>query len=197
MGSNVYLTHPASYGYQAGTTATRITQFIGARPGERIAIRAFGFYNDSAVSSVYFMQEQGHGTLLKAVVSGATTRLELDAAISASNPVATGDYVAIELENNTFQVAYLTSGTYSGFDIDTALTDDTLTGAVIYHFGVYGDAGQIAFSLAATIQTTKELDGGIFYSDGIGKAMLVYFPNATVGVDPGSIDYITVDYLNV
>ena len=197
MGSNVYLKHPASYGYQAGTTAVRITQFIGARAGERIAIRAFGFFNGSAVSSIYFMQEQGNSTLTAAVASNATTGFVLDAAIATGNLLGTGDYIAIELENNTYQVTTILTGASSNFSIGDNLTDDVLSGALVYLFGVFGDAGQIAFSLPAAVQTTKELDGGIFYSDGVGKAMLVYYPNATVDLVSGSIDYITVDYLNV
>ena len=197
MGSNVYLKHPASYGYQAGTTAVRITQFIGARAGERIAIRAFGFFNGSTVSSIYFMQEQGNSTMVAAVASNATTGFVLNSAIAPGNLLGTGDYVAIELENNTYQVTTILTGASSNFSIGDNLTDDVLSGALVYLFGVFGDAGQIAFSLASAVQTTKELDGGIFYSDGVGKAMLVYYPNATVDLVSGSIDYITVDYLNV
>ena len=104
MGSNTYLAHATVKGHTTGATATAITQYIEARAGERIAIRAFGFSAGTAVSSVYFMQELGRSALTTTVASGATTGFALDDKLIAGNALGTGDYVALTLDNGTEQL---------------------------------------------------------------------------------------------
>ena len=201
MGSNTYLATPSSKGHTTGSTATAITQMMEPRAGERIAIRAFGFTAGTAVSSVYFMQELGASDLTNTVASGATTGFVLDNTLVAGNLLGTADYVALELDDGTYQVVTIATGASSNFSISAALTDDMAAGKSVRYFGVFGDTPHIKFNLDAAVgtvkaQTAKELDGGIFYSNGVGKAMLVYHANDTAA-SPGDIDYLTIDYINV
>ena len=201
MGSNTYLATPSSKGHTTGSTATAITQIIEPRAGERIAIRAFGFTAGTSISSVYFMQELGQSTITTAVASNATTGFVLNDTLVTGNLLGTSDYVALELDDGTYQVVTIATGASSNFSVGTALTDDMAAGKSVRYFGVFGDTPHIKFNLDAAVgtvkaQTAKELDGGIFYSNGVGKAMLVYHANDTAA-SPGDIDYLTIDYINV
>ena len=201
MGSNTYLVTPSSKGHTTGSTATAITQIIEPRAGERIAIRAFGFTAGTAISSVYFMQELGASTLTTLVASGATTGFVLNDTLVTGNLMGTSDYVALELDNGVYQVTTLATGASSNFSINTALTDDMAAGKSVRYFGIFSDTPHIKFSLDAAVgtvkaQTTKELDGGIFFSNSVGRAMLIYHANDTAA-SPGDIDYVTIDYINV
>ena len=203
MGANTYLAHAASKGYKAGSTALPITQFIDARPNERIAIRAFGFRTGTAITSVYFMQELGVSTLTTLVASGAQTGLVLDDTLITGNLLGTSDYIALQLDNGIYQVVAVATGASSNFSVADALEDDMAAGNKVHYYGVYGDtdSGHIRFQLALStadgdVETTKELEGGIMYGNGMGKSMLVYDLNDTVG-SPGSMSYLTIDYINV
>jgi len=198
MGANVYLAHPAAYGYKANSaTDTIISQFIPRRGGERIAIRAFGFTAGSGTTSVYFATELGKGTTSLAIASNATTALALDAEILATNPLASNDYIAIELDDASYQGVMVASGGWSDFSIAEALQDTVSTGNDVYHFGSVTDDNALKFNLTASTQTTGAEDGGIFYANAMGKAMLVHHTNDASANGFGSIDYICVDYLNV
>lgn len=198
MGANTYLAHPTAFGYQAnGTTGDIITQFIPPRPGERIAIRAFGFTAGSGVTSVYFMTETGNSTMSKACASNATTTMALVAEPTSGNALATSDFVAIELDNGTYQGVAIATGGWSDFSIAEVLADTVSTGNNVYNFSAVTNLNSQKFNCTASTQTTKELDGGLFYADGKNKAMLVYHTNDTSANAFGSIDYLTVDYINV
>ena len=198
MGANVYLVTPASYGYkQTHTSDAIIAQFIPRRAGERISIRGFGLSAGSGATSVYFATEIGKGTTSKAILSNATTTFALDAAISTTNPLASNDYIAIELDDASYQGVMVASGSWSDFAIAEALQDTVSTGNNVYHFGSTTDDNVIRFVCAVSVQTTDELDGGIFYANAMGKAMLVHHENDSSPNGWGSIDYLTVDYLNV
>ena len=198
MGANVYLAHPASYGYKAnGTTGDLIAHFVPRRAGERIAVRAFGFTAGSGATSVYFMTETGKTTMSLALASAATTGMALTAEPNSSNALAAADYVAIELADGTYQVVDVATGGWSDFSIAEALADTVATGAAVYDFGAVGDSNVQAFKLTVSTQTTKELDGGILYADGKNEAMIVLHLNDTSANGWGSIDYVTIDYLNV
>ena len=64
----------------------------------------------------------------------------------------------------------------------------------VWVFLAYSDTGHIKYKLGTSAQTTKELDGGIFYADSKYDPMIVYHANDAAAA--GSIDYITVDYIN-
>ena len=198
MGANVYLAHPAAYGYKAnGTTGDIIAHFVSRRAGERAAVRAFGFSAGSGATSVYFMTETGKTTMSKAIASAQTTAMALTAEPNSSNALAASDYVAIELDNGTFQVVDVATGGWSDFSIAEATDRAILTGADVYDFGAVADSNVQAFKLAVSTQTTKEQDGGLMYASGKNKAMLILHLNDTSANGWGSIDYVTIDYLNV
>jgi hypothetical protein len=137
------------------------------------------------------MQSLAESTITTAVASGATTGLILAADI---NSLASNDWVAIELDNGGTQFTTVATGTYSGFSISDALTDTVAVGNKVWTFGISTDNGHIKFQLTASVQTEQSLDGGVFYATSKGDPMLVYHANNAAAA--GSIDYLTIDYIN-
>ena len=195
MGANTYLKSVTSFGYKTEATATAIQQNIDPKPGQRITIRAFGFSCGATITSVYFMQSLGDSTIASAVASNATSGFICTAEPTSDEVMASKDIVCIELDNGKFQYDVVASGTWSCFDITSALEDTVAAGNRIFQFGVATDEGHVRFKLTASVQTTGELDGGIFRASAMNKPMIIYHPNdASNG---GSNDYVSVDYINV
>jgi hypothetical protein len=194
MGANVYLAAAKSYGYKTETAATVIQQGIPPRDGERVAIRAIGLTSGATATLAYVMQAFGQSTITTAVASGATTGLIATADFQKTgNLVASGDNVAIELDDGTVQFTTVATGTFSNFSIAAALLDTVAIKNRVWGFGLAADAGHIALLLTASVQTKWEIDGGVFYADGLGKPVLIHHVNNATAA--GSIDYVTVDYI--
>ena len=195
MGANTYLTAAASFGYNTESAATAITQGIQPRSGERIAIRAFGLTAGTSATDVYFMQVLGTSKLSSAVASGATTGFVLTSQPVSGNTLASNDYVGIMVDDGTCHFSMVATGTYTDFSLSTALDDSAAAGNAVYFFGVYGDEGHLRWNVAASTQDTANIDGGIFYANAKGYPMFVFHRNSVAG-SAGSIDYLTVDYIN-
>jgi len=195
MGANVYLDSVASYGYNTESAATAIVQGIQPQSGKRIAIRAFGLTAGTTATDVYFMQSLGQSTLSSAVASGATTGFALAAEPVASNTLASSDYVGIMVDDGTCHFSKVATGTVSAFSLSTALDDSAAAGNVVYFFGKYSDEGHLRWNVAASTQDTADVDGGLFYANAKGKPMFVFHRNNVAG-SAGSIDFITVNYIN-
>lgn len=196
MGANTYLKSVTSFGYKTAATGTAIQQNIDPKAGQRITIRAFGFSCGATITSVYFMQSLGDSTIANAVASNATSGFVCTAEPTSDEVMASKDIVCIELDNGKFQYDVVASGTWSCFDITSALEDTVAAGNRIFQFGVHTDDGHLRFKLTVSVQTTKELDGGIFRANAMNKPMIAYHVNDTTTVS-GSQDYISVDYINV
>lgn len=195
MGANVYLEAVAGFGYKAGTSGVAIQHNIDGVGGGRAAILAFGA-TCGVAESLYFMTVLGTSTLAAAVASGATTCVFLANPAPAANLLASGDYVALVLDNGDFHFAAISNWWVSNLTavLDTALTDDAALGNGVYNFGIYSDTGHFAYLLTANSQTTKSQDPGVFFGGAKGYPMKVWHPNT--GSQPKSIDYVTVQYLN-
>ena len=196
MGANTYLESVTSKGYKTESPATPIQQNIDPRSGNRIAIRAFGFTCGATVTSVYFMQAFGQSTMASAVASGLLVGdFALAAEPDATITLGMDDLICIELDNGKFQYTTAASGTWSAFSIGDALEDDVAAGNRVWQFGVHSDVGHLRLVLTASVQTAKEIDGGIFYADNKNAPMIVYHANDAAA--SGSNDYVTIDYINV
>jgi len=195
MGANVYLKAVGSKGYSAGTSQVAIQHNIDGVAGGRVAILAFGA-TCGVAESLYFMTVLGTTTLSAAVASGATTCVFVGQPGPTANLLASGDYVALVLDDGTFHYASISNWWVSNFTavLDTALTNDALAGAAVYNFGIYSDTGHFAYLLTANSQSTKEQDPGIFFGAAKGYPMKVWHPNT--GTQPKSIDYVTIQYVN-
>jgi hypothetical protein len=195
MGANVYLKAVGSLGYKTEAAATAIVQNIQPRSGERIAVRAFAFTCGATATSAYFMSAIGVSSLSNAVASNATTGLVAAAEIqSAGNPLASSDYVAIELDDGTYQFTTVATGTYAAFSIAANLTDTVAAGNKVYGFGVAADTGHYRVVLTINVQTARNLDGGLVYASSKGSPMIVYHANNAAAA--GAIDYVAIDYIN-
>jgi hypothetical protein len=197
MGANVYLENVKSFGYNTAASATAITQDIDGISGKRIAIRAFGATASESADSVYFMRVGSRTTASAAVASGLTT-VVCSAALTdpAGNAIAASDVIALKMDDGTLHWTTVASwaATTLTVVVNDAIDDTMAAGNEIYCLGVYSDSGHMRFKLTASTQSVKEIDGGIFYADAKGDPMRVHHANA--GSVPGSIDYLTVDYIN-
>jgi len=196
MGANVYLEAVASYGYNTETAATAIVQGIQPREGERIAIRSYGLTAGTSATLVYFMQCLGTSTIDGAVTSGSTTGLALASEPGpAGNTLISNDYIAIQVDDGTVHFSMIATGTYGNFSLSTALDDSVADGNRAWWFGAYGDEGHLQVNVAASTQEQETIDGGIFYANAKGYPMICYHANDVAG-SAGSIDWLTIDYLN-
>ena len=194
MGANVFLEGVASYGYDTESAATVIGRNIPGRSGKRIAIRAFGFSCGGTATRVYFMKTLGSTTLLSAAASGAS-ELVLTAQPVTGNNLAANDWICVVQDAGAYHFSKVFSVVgFTVVSLCTVLTGAAAAGQTMYDLGAYGDDGHIPFLLTVSTQTTKELDGGIFYGDGKGEPMRVQHANDAAAA--GSIDYLTVDYIN-
>ena len=196
MGSNVYLEAVTSYGYNTETAATVIVTGIQPVSGKRVAIRAFGATAGTSATLVYFMQVLGTSTIATTLTSGVTVGYVLAGEPGpTTNTLISNDYIAIQVDDGTTHFSKIATGTYANFSLSTA-SDDTITaGNTAWWFGAFGDEGHIQVNVAASTQVTEQVDGGIFYGNAKGYPMHVYHANGVAG-SAGSIDYITVDYIN-
>ena len=194
MGANVYLEDVASYGFASKAASTAIKHYIPGIKGKRIAIRAFGATCGTTATYLYFMQVLGRTTLNGAHASHISSGIILSAGTFAGQTLASNDWLAFEMDDGSIHFTYVTNGTYRSLSVANAFDDTAASGNRVWVFLAYSDTGHLKFKLAASTQTTKELDGGIFYADAAYDPMLVYHANdhATAG----SIDYISVDYIN-
>ncbi len=190
MGANVYLTHVKSFGYQTQTTGTDIIQDIPGRPGERIAIRAFGFTCAGTVTEVVFMQALTKTTTTAVAASGAS-QIAVTAAVGS---MSAGDVLVVVEDTGNYLFSICRSVATLTIDLCTNLSGAAASGATVYNMGIYSDDGQINYLLTASTQTEKALDGGIFYANAKGYPMRVHHTNDALG--DGNIDYLTVDYIN-
>jgi hypothetical protein len=67
-------------------------------------------------------------------------------------------------------------------------------GNVGYFFGAAADTGHFRVLLGASVQTARAEDGGVMYAGGKSEPLIAYHANSAAAA--GSIDYITVDYIN-
>lgn len=202
MSGNIYIDSVWSAGYKAqSATATLLTQTIPGKSGKRIAIRAFGYTAANVSTVLYFMQTLGQTTLASAAASGGTTIVLTAKTIGGSatasiGDIATGDYVAVVLDDGTYQFTTVASmQTSLTVTLAAALTDTVAAGQAVYGLGVAGDQGHLTYKLTVSTQNTKELDGGIFYGAAKSYPMMIYFLSASATALT-SLDYLTVDYLN-
>ena len=194
MGSNVYLAAAKSFGYKTETASTAIVHNVDPRDGERIAIRALGLTAGASATTAHIMQALGESTIGTAVVSGATTAFAAAAEFqTSSNAVVSSDFIALELDDGSYQYTTIATGTWSDFSIADALLDTVAAGNKVFGFGVHGDSGHIKLTCTASVQTKWELDGGIFYADAKGRPVKIYHDNDAAAA--GSIDYATIDYI--
>ncbi len=202
MGANTYLKDVDSYGYKAAAaTGTALVQNITGKSGKRIAIRAFGFTDSDVATSLYFMQVMGTTTIKAAVASGQGSVTLTSTAIGGSvtgtvGTLAADDYCVYLLDNGDYFFDLVASVAGSLVTLTNVLTDTIAAGQTVWGFGAAGDAGQVEYALTASSQNTEALDGGIFYAGAKAYPMMVYYLNAAA-TGLGSIDYITVDYINV
>jgi len=199
MGSNVYLENIKTYGYQTESASTQIDVDIDPIDGKRVAIRSFGMTCGATATTVTFMQALGETTTTAAVASNATTGFIGTAEFQTSdNAIATGDYIAIELDDGTYQYTTVATGSYDDFSISAALTDTVAAGNKVWGFGLYSDSqatgGHIRYYLTASTSHTEDLDGGIFYGAAKGYPMKAWHANDAAAA--GSVDWITVEYIN-
>ena len=194
MGANVYLDSVDAKGYDTQTAATVIAHNIAGKSGKKIAIRAFGCTAGATATKVYFMTSLGSTTVATAAASGAS-ELTLTAQPVSGNNLAANDWICVVQDNG----AYHFSKVFSVVGYDPISLCTVLTGAVaalntIYDLGIFSDDGHFPFLLTASVQSTKEIDGGVFYS-GRGEPMRVEHANDAAAA--GSIDYVTIDYLDI
>ena len=193
MGANVYLEDVQSYGYKTETTGTGIVQGIVEKSGKRTAIRAYGISPGTLTANAFFMQVLTATTTAAAIASGGSLALSLSA--TTSPVLASNDYIALKQDNGTTHFSKIATGTYQNFSLSTATTDTVAAGNTAWFFGASSDTGHFKIVLTASTQKTGALDGGIFYAPAKGYPMIAYHNNDAAGTD-GSIDYVTVDYIN-
>jgi hypothetical protein len=195
MGANVYLKAVTSKGYLTAASAVAIVHNIAGVGGGRVAILAYGA-SCGVAENLIFMQVLGTTTLSAAATSGTTTCVFVGDPGPVGNLQASGDMVAIVLADGTYHFATLTNWWVSNYTaVLTALTGSALAGAAVYNFGIQTDTGHIPHLLTANTQTTKSQDPGVIFGNGKGYPMKVYHPNT--GSQPKSIDYVTVQFINV
>ena len=194
MGANVYLDSVTSVGYDSESAATIITADIQGKQGKRIAIRAAAFSCGGTATTVYFMQALGSGTTSADAASGAS-QIVLTAEIGNSgNSVAANDILVVVQDNGTYLFSKCRSVATLTMDLCTVLTGAAAAGATVYDLGIQSDEGHLQYRLATSSQTARALDGGFLYADAKGYPMRVHHANDAAAA--GSIDYVTVDYIN-
>lgn len=201
MGANTYLKDVASFGHKTQTaTTTALTVDIDGKSGKRIAIRAFGFTNKDIATSLYFMQVMATTTIKAAVASGqgsvTLTSTTIGGSTTGVAALAANDYCVYLLDNGDMHFDMVASIQGSLVTLTAVLTDTIAAGQTVWGLGAAGDQDQVEYVVAASAQTTKELDGGLFYAGAKGYPMIVFF-ESDGQTQVSSIDYLTVDYINV
>ena len=197
MGMNVYLENVASYGYKPCATAkATMVQTVDGMNGSRVAIRAFGFTCGSVATSLYFMKVAGKTTSDGATASGNTTvKLTANTITAAAAALAALDHLCFQMDNGVYHFSNVVSMGVATVEIVDALVDTMADGNTVWGFGVESDNGHIAYAMAANAQSTKDLEGGIFYGSGKGEPMIIKQLSDTSST-VGSFDYGTVGYIN-
>jgi len=200
--ANTWLKDAFSAGYKVqSATATALTQEIDRVAGARIAIRAFGFSCGNVATSLYFMQTLNTTTVNGAVASGLVTINVTSGDVSGSVTGTSGpltsdiDYVAITLDNGDLQFELLESVASTLIYTTNALEDTVADGNVVYALGFPGDQGHQEYLLTVSTQNTAEVAGGLVYGRAKGYPMMIYHLSAGATA-LGSLDYLTVDYIN-
>ena len=193
MGANVYLEDVASYGFKSAAPATAIRHEIPGKAGKRIAIRAWGAQCGATATFLYFMRVLGRTTTSAATASGVKSA-SLTAATYGGATLATNDWLAFEMDDGSTHFSYVTGGTYRLIVINDAFDDSIASGKNVYALMAFGDAGHIKYKLATSAQSTVEIDGGVYYADAKQDPMIVYHANDAAAA--GSIDWVTIDYIN-
>ena len=196
MGANVYLKGVSGLGYKTATAATAIIQYVQPKAGARLAVRAFGMTCGGTATTVYFMTPLGGSQALSAAVaSGATTGFATAAEVQTSgNPLSSADYVAVQLDNGQYQFTTVATGTYDDFSISAALTDSVAAGNLVWGFGIATDTGHYRVLLTVSVQTARQIDGGLVYGSAKGAPMIVYHANNAAAA--GSHDYVAFDFID-
>jgi hypothetical protein len=200
MGANTFLKRAGSKGYKTTTTtATVLVHNIDPYSGGRIAVFAFSATCGSTVGNLVFMKVLGRTTVTTAVATGLTTVVFAAQPGPTGNLFASGDYVAIELNDGTTQYSYADNWDLSSLAcvITTAFTSGVDAGAKVWNFGIYSDADHDAFVLTInnTTSNTKEVSGpGMFFAAAKGDPMRVHHLNASS--QTGSINYISYGYID-
>jgi len=194
MAANVYLDSVDAKGYDTQTAATVIAHNIAGKPGKRVAIRAFGCTSGATATKVYFMTSLGTTTLVSAAASGAS-ELALTAQPVSGNNLAASDWVCVVQDAGAYHFSLVFSVVgFTVISLCTVLTGAAAAGQTVYDLGAFGDDGHFPFNLTASAQTTKEIDGGIFYGKSSAPMRVQHANDAAAA---GSIDYVTIDYLDI
>lgn len=200
MGANVYLADVKSFGYSGPAAGSTVTAYIPGKSSKRIAVKAFGFTCGSVATTLFFMQTLATTTIKGAVASNLTTVVLAAVAIGgtitgAVGNIAAGDFLVIELDDETQQFQQVVSVAGSIVEVTAALTDTVKSGNTAYGLGIRSDNGHLGYKLTANTQSVKEIDGGVFYANAKEYPMIL-FELAASSSTINSLDYLTIDYIN-
>ncbi len=197
MGMNVFLEDVASYGYKpCASAAATMVQTVDGRSGSRIAIRAFGFTCGSVATSLHFMKVAGTTTSDGATASGSTTvKLTAKTITAAAAALTALDHLCFQMDNGVYHFTNVVSMGVATVEIVDQLVDTMKDGNTVWGFGVESDNGHIAYAMAANTQALNDLEGGIFYGNGLRQPMIIKQLSLTSSTI-GSFDYATVGYIN-
>lgn len=197
MGVNFFPYGIKTYGYHTESSGTTIDEEIPGGSG-RTAILQLGYTGGGTAHTLVVMYAEGAGSRNHADGDQASGQkdlvCEVDPKDPAGNAAASGDIVAYELKNGTWEFNTVDSVSSATITLNNNISAPGIAdGAKVNVIGASGDGAEFQLLAEASAQKIWGGDYPVLACPYPGEPMYLQSPN---GTDAGSVDFMTVAYLN-
>ena len=182
------------------TTATAGTAIVACAAGKAGAYCNVVKLANTAGATAHtgYLMRDASGTYLTSAAAASQAVINVAAALTdgSGNAVASGDYIAVQLDNGNWHVATFSSASTLAYTLGTNLSAAASAGNKVFCYGVVGDTfhANYSFALASGAQTvipSGDVTGCVVRGRSLGAPVLFYNDNAT---NASTLDYLLWGY---
>lgn len=195
--SATYVFGGDGFGKTTANAGTAIVSYASAKAGAYTNVLKFSYTNSTTAHTGTLMKDAS-GTTLSSAAAASQAVVNVTAALTdgGGNAIASGDYVAVQLDNGTWHVTTFSSAATLAYTLGANLPAAASAGNKIFCYGVIGDAyhdlGDYALAASATtVVPSGDVTGCVMRGRSLGAPVIFYDGNATAA---GTLDYIMWGY---
>lgn len=184
-------------GKQTQTAGTAIVACANGKPGAYTNVIKFASTAGATAHTGYLMRDASATTLSSAAAASQAV-INVAAALTdgGGNAIASGDYVAVQLDNGNWHVATFSSAASLAYTLGSNLPSAASSGNKVFCYGVVGDSfhTNYSYTLTASAQVvvpSGDVTGCVVRGRSLGAPVLFYNANAT---NASTLDYLMWGY---
>lgn len=195
--SATYLFGGDGVGKLTQTAGTAIVQYANAKPGAYTNVVKFASTAGATAHTGYLMRDASTTTLSSgAAASQAVANVTAALTDGGGNAIASGDYVAVALDNGNWHVTTFSSAATLAYTLAVNFPSAAASGNKVFCYGVVGDSfhANYSFTLTASAQVvvpSGDVTACVVRGRSLGAPVIFYNANAT---NASTLDYLEWGY---